>query len=396
MDKRRNIVLLAICQALYLASMSVNVSWSGMVGYSLAPTPLLATLPYALITVATATVTIPISFLMARIGRRGGFMLGAAAGLTSGLVCAYAILQANFVIFCLGNACYGVYQACAQYYRFAAADAARPEKRAQAVSWVLAGGLVSAFIGPTIASVTRDYFAPVEFAGSYIAVVGLSITSMALLAFLDIPLPAKREAGKGGRPLWEIVRQPAFITAVTNSVAGYAVMAFLMTASPLAAIACGHSKDDATDILRFHVVGMFAPAFFTGPLIARFGVGPILSLGGVLLIASVLTALGGTSLLHFKISLMLLGVGWNFCYIGGTTLLATTYRPEERAKAQATNEFMTFGTVAVAALSSGGFLNYFGWEGVNWAALPLLCLVVGATLWYALSNFRSGRAIPVQ
>jgi MFS family permease len=288
----------------------------------------------------------------------------------------------------------GCFQATAQYYRFAAADAADSAFKSRAIAWVLAGGVAAAVIGPAVASWTKDIFAPVLFAGSYVALTAMAGLAVAMLSFLDIPVPiVARGAPRAGRPLAVIARQPAFVAGVANNVIGYAVMAFVMTSSPLAAVACGHSSDAAFGIIRMHLVGMFAPSFFSGSLIKRFGLAPVLLAGSGLLVVSAAVALAGTSLVNFWVALLLLGVGWNFMYVSGTTLLTTAYRPEERAKAQATNELLTFGTVALASLAAGGVFGRFGWSGINYTVLPLLFAALVSTLWYATLQ-RSGRFRP--
>jgi MFS family permease len=378
----RNVLLLAACQGLYLSASSIQVALSGIVGAMLAPDRLLATLPYSLITATTAATTIFASLLMARLGRRAGFILGALLGGTGGAISTVAIFTRSFPAFCLGNALMGCFQAVAQYYRFAAADAAAPALKSRAISWVMAGGVAAAFLGPTIARLSKDLFAPVVFAGSYLSISALAAVSILLLSFLAIPRPTVVAGATGGRPLAEIARQPAFIAAVANGVLGYATMVFIMSATPLAAVACGHSSDDAIGIIRMHLIGMFAASFVTGSLIARFGVTRILITGSGLLLASAVVAVSGVALVNFWVALALLGLGWNFMYVGGTTLLTSAYRPEERAKTQAANEFLTFGVVALSSLVSGGVLARFGWDAVNYAILPFLLVAASTTLWY--------------
>ena len=386
---RLNVVILALCQALYLSASSIQVALSGLVGAMLAPDKLLATLPFSLITVMTASTTIPASFVMARLGRRAGFVLGALIGGTGGAISSIAIFRQSFIAFCIGNALMGCFQAVAQYYRFAAADAAEPAFKSRAVSWVMAGGVAAALLGPGIAGFSKDLFAPITFAGSYLAIVVLAALSILLLSRLSIPVPAAAAAaGQGGRKLAVIARQPAFIAAVANGVLGYATMVFVMSATPLAAVACGHSSDDAIGIIRMHLLGMFAPSFVTGSLIARFGVTRVLLAGAGMLLASALAALSGLALYNFWAALALLGVGWNFLYVGGTTLLTAAYRPEERAKTQAANEFLTFGVVAVASFASGGVMARIGWNAINYATFPLLLIAAATTLWYATVSRR--------
>ncbi len=385
---RLNVVILALCQALYLSASSIQVALSGLVGAMLAPDKLLATLPFSLITVMTASTTIPASFVMARLGRRAGFVLGALIGGTGGAISSIAIFRQSFIAFCIGNALMGCFQAVAQYYRFAAADAAEPAFKSRAVSWVMAGGVAAALLGPGIAGFSKDLFAPITFAGSYLAIVVLAALSILLLSRLSIPRPAAPAPGQGGRKLAVIARQPAFIAAVANGVLGYATMVFVMSATPLAAVACGHSSDDAIGIIRMHLIGMFAPSFVTGSLIARFGVTRVLLAGAGMLLASALAALSGLALYNFWAALALLGVGWNFLYVGGTTLLTSAYRPEERAKTQAANEFLTFGVVAVASFASGGVMARIGWNAINYATFPLLLIAAATTLWYATVSRR--------
>jgi MFS family permease len=385
---RRNVLILAICQGLYISASSTQAALSGLVGASLAPEKLLATLPFSLITLMTASTTIPASFLMARFGRRAGFIAGALLGGTGGLISTVAVFQRSFVFFCLGNALMGCFQATAQYYRFAAADAVELDLKSRAVSWVLAGGVAAAVLGPGIASYTKDYFAPVLFAGAYLALAALAGVSALLLAFLALPAPSAVQRERSGRPLGTIARQPAFIAALANGVLGYATMSFVMTATPLAAVACGHSSNDAIGIIGMHIVGMFAPSFITGSLIQRYGIPPIMLTGAGLLLASAMVSLSDTALYDFWIALTLLGIGWNFMFVGGTTLLTTAYRSEERAKVQATNEFLTFGTVALASFSSGGILAGAGWSAVNYTVLPLLLIAASTTVWYVTVSRR--------
>jgi MFS family permease len=389
----RTAFLLAICQASFLSASSIGVASSGLVGTTLAPTPLLATLPYSLIATTNACVTVPASFLMARLGRRTGFVLGALLGGLGGAVSAWAIFERNFLLFCLGNALWGCFQATSQYYRFAAADAAEPAFRSRAVSYVLAGGVAAAVVGPSIGAFSKDLFAPVLFAGSFLAISALSACAILTLAFLDIPTPTKAERlQSGGRPFTEIARQPVFIAAVANGIIGYAIMSFIMTATPIAAVGCGLSENDAFGIIRFHLIGMFVPAFFTGHLIVRYGTATIALVGTALLLLCGVVALSGVSVVHFWVALALLGFGWNFMFVAGTTLLTQAYRPEERAKVQGLNEFLIAGSAALGSFSSAGVYHGFGWDGLNLGVMPLLLLCAGITVWYALTQRAAARA----
>jgi predicted MFS family arabinose efflux permease len=389
----RTAFLLAICQACFLSASSIGVASSGLVGTELAPSLLLATLPYSLIATTNATVTVPASFLMARLGRRAGFVLGALIGGLGGVVSAWAIFERSFVLFCLGNALWGCFQATAQYYRFAAADVAAPAFRSRAVSYVLAGGVAAALIGPEIATRSKDLFAPVLFAGSFLAISVLAVCTILTLAFLDIPTPTRAErAQSGGRSFGEIARQPIFIAAVANGIIGYAIMSFVMTASPIAAVGCGLSASDAAGIIRFHLIGMFAPAFFTGALISRYGSTTIALTGTSLLLLCGIVALSGTSKPHFWVALALLGFGWNFMFVAGTTMLTQAYRPEERAKVQGLNEFLIAGSAALGSLASAGVYSGFGWDGLNLGVMPLLLVCAGITAWYGLTRRAAARA----
>lgn len=387
-QQKRTAFLLAICQACFLSASSIGVASSGLVGTELAPSLLLATLPYSLIATTNACVTVPASFLMARLGRRTGFVLGALIGGLGGAISAWAIFERSFLLFCLGNGLWGCFQATAQYYRFAAADAAAPAFRSRAVSYVLAGGVIAALIGPEIATRSKDLFAPVLFAGSFLAISALAVCTILILAFLDIPAPtqAERAAQTGGRPFGEIARQPIFIAAVANGIIGYAIMSFVMTASPIAAVGCGLTPGDAAGIIRFHLIGMFAPAFFTGALIARYGTTRIALTGTALLLLCGVVALSGTSKPHFWVALALLGFGWNFMFVAGTTMLTQAYRPEERAKVQGLNEFLIAGSAALGSFASAGVYSGFGWNGLNLGVMPLLLICAGITVWYALTR----------
>ncbi|CAD6511066.1 Riboflavin transporter RfnT [Paraburkholderia kirstenboschensis] len=388
---RRAARVLAVCQALYTSSVSIDLTLTGLVGYTLADDKALATLPFSLITVAAALTTIFASFLMARIGRRAGFVLGASVGALGGAVSVWAIFHHDFWAFCAGTATVGVFQAFAQYYRLAAADAVGLEAKSRAISTVLTGGVVAAVCGPLLAAWSKDWLAPVTFAGSYALVTGLGLASIVLLMLLyrDMaPAPAVAGTHDAARPLGEIVRQPIFAAALANNALGYAVMMFVMTATPIAAVACGHSIGDGAAIIQWHLVGMFAPSLFSARLIKRFGVLPVIGAGIALSALCGVFALRSTDLPHFYAALACLGVGWNFMFVGGSTLLAQSYRPSERAKTQATSEFTTFACSALGSLFAGQLLARFGWATINAAIFPLLAAAALATLAYARSSRR--------
>lgn len=391
---RRQMLLLAAVQALYLSSVSVVFTFSGLAGAELAPTPGLATLPLALITVVTAAAAIPTSLLMARVGRRLGFQVGALIGATGSGVAAWGMVAGDFALFCLGNALMGVFQASAMYYRFAAADMAGAAFRAKAVAWVLAGGVAAALAGPEIAARTRHLVSGAEYAGAYAASALIALISIALLGLLRTPPSATENEKKGpARTLAAIMRQPVFLVAVLNAAAAYVVMSFVMTASPLAVVAAGHGVDAAAEVTRWHLIGMFAPSFITGGLATRYGVRRILMAGLVLSAISLGIALSGPGLLLFKAALLLLGAGWNFLYIGGTTLLTEAYAPAERAKTQAANEFMVFGATALATLAAGAVQVGHGWAVVNVAAAPILAVAGLGTAWFAWRRRKTSTAL---
>jgi MFS family permease len=396
--------VLAVCQALYTSSVSIDLTLTGLVGYTLADDKAFATLPFSLITVAAALTTILASFLMARIGRRAGFLLGAGVGALGGSISVWAIFHHSFWAFCAGTATVGVFQAFAQYYRLAAADAVAVPDKSRAISTVLTGGVVAAVLGPLLAAWSKDWLAPVMFAGSYALVTVLGLISLVLLAlaYRDAAAPAspapsahKASAAPAAdacadipRPLGEIVRQPIFLAALANNALGYAVMMFVMTATPIAAVACGHTIGDGAQIIQWHLVGMYAPSLFSARLIRRFGVLRVIGCGIVLSALCGVFALRSTDLPHFYAGLACLGVGWNFMFVGGTTLLAQSYRPSERAKTQATSEFTTFAFTALGSLFAGQLLARFGWATINAAIFPFLGLAALATLAYAWSQAR--------
>ncbi len=376
---RRNVALLAVAQTLVQSAAVLAMTLGALVGASLAPDPGLATLPITAIVVGTAATTIPAALLMRRIGRRAGFLVGASIGIGSGLIAAYGIYSGEFAVFVAGYALLGVYQGFTNYYRFAASEAAAPDFRARALSWVIAGGVVAAILGPQLAYWPRDWFVP-SFLGSFLAQAALGVLALCALAQLRMPRPSVVRAGAPMRSGAELVRQPVFLVAMGGAAVSYAVMLLVMTATPVAMVGAGHHMGDAVHVIQWHVLGMFAPSFFTGGLIARFGAPRVMAAGFVLLTGHVAIALAGMEFLYFASALVLLGVGWNFAFVGGTALLTTAYREGEQARAQAINDFVVFGTVAVASLSSGWLYHQFGWQALNLAALPFLALALAATL----------------
>ncbi len=386
-SSRRNVALLAACQGMLFTNNSTLIAINGLAGLALAPFKSIATLPVTFWVLGGAISTVPASFHMKRVGRQRGFVTGTLIGIVGALICAAAIWAQNFWLLCGGTLVFGVYNGFGQYYRFAAADSSPADFKATAISLVLAGGLVGGILGPTTSRLTVDLLAP-KFLGAYLALIGFALVTIALLSRVRIPAPSASEQAAAGRPIAEIAAQPKFVVAVLAAAIGYGVMNFLMTSTPIAMGVCGHPYSDAAFVISSHVVAMFAPSFFTGAIVRRVGVLPVLFAGVLLNIASISIALSGISVSQFWWSLVFLGVGWNFLYIGGTTLLTETYRPEERAKAQGTNDFTIFAVMAVSSLTSGMTVTSAGWERVNLYALPLLGIVALAVLWLATTSRR--------
>src|SRR5262245_5670128 len=351
-NTRLNIGLLTACQAMLFSNNSTLIAINGLAGLALAPTPVLATLPVTGWVLGGAIATMPASQYMKRMGRKAGLMHGATIGIAGALLCAAAILQQSFWLLCFGALVFGTFNAFGQYYRFVAAEVAPPDFRATAVSLVLAGGLVGGILGPTTSRLTVDLVGP-RFTGAYLALVVFIVVTIALLSRIRVPDLSAEQQASTGRPLAEIARQPKYVVAVLGSAIGYGVMNFIMTSTPIAMRGCGLPFGDAAFVISSHVVAMFAPSFVSGGLIRRVGVIPVMLAGAVLNIVSIAIALSGVALANFWWALVLIGVGWNFLYIGGTTLLTETYRPEERAKAQGASEFAIFGMMTVSSLSSG-------------------------------------------
>jgi MFS family permease len=387
---RRNVALLSACQALLMTNNSTLIAINGLAGLALAPHASLATLPVTGWVVGSALTTMPASLYMRRVGRQAGLIRGASVGIVGALVCALAVWLQNFWLLCAGTLVFGTYNAFGQYYRFAAADAASPDFRATAISLVLAGGLVGGILGPTTSRFTLDLVGP-RFTGAYLALIAFALVTMAVLSRIRIPDPAAGAQAAAARPLSSLAAQPKFVVAVLAGALGYGVMNFLMTSTPIAMGACGHPYGDAAFVISSHVVAMFAPAFFTGALIRRFGVLALMAAGAALNFAAIGIGLAGLAVANFWWALVLLGTGWNFLYVGGTTLLTESYRPEERAKAQGANESAIFGMMAVSSLASGMIVTHAGWEKVNLAALPLVAVVAVAIAWLGLRQ-RAARA----
>ncbi len=392
----RNLWLLALCQGLFLTNNVVFIAINGLVGLQLAPFGWMATLPVMGYVVGGALSTPLVARSQKRWGRQVSFQIGLAVAVASAALCAWAAFSANFWLLCTATLVAGYYSANGQLYRFAAAELSAPDYREKAVSLVLAGGLLGAVTGPNLASATRTLF-PVPFAGAYLALMGVALLAMACMAAIrfEAQPPVLNAAGQPahGRPLAELMRQPAFIVAVLGAALGYGVMNLLMAATPLAMQVCGFAFDDAATVLQWHVIGMFAPGFFTGHLIKRFGVLAVMGAGVLLNAACVVIALMGLELQHFGVALFLLGVGWNFLFTGATALALTAYRPEEKDRAQAAINFCVFATLALSSFSSGVLVTTQGWTLLNAGSLVPIAVTGLALAWLALQR---RRAVPAR
>ncbi len=386
----RNILLLAVCQAIFVGGQTTIFFIGGLIGYELAPDKAFATLPVTMVILGTACTTIPASLFMGRFGRRTGFILGAGVGVVGAVICSVAVYSQHFTLFCVGTLLIGCYNAFCQYYRFAVADAAPEELKAKSVSWVLAGGVAAAFLGPQVAIWTRDLVPDVTYLGSYLTVLCFLLVVVGLLAFLRIPTLSQEEADAKTRSIWQIMATKKFIVAAGCGMLAYGVMSLLMTATPLAMLGCGFVDADAGQVIQWHVIGMFGPSFFTGTLISRFGLHRVMLTGVALLLAAPIIDLQGIAFLNFWGALLIVGLGWNFVFIAATTLLTEVHSPAERAKTQAANDFLVFGTTATASFLSGTLLHLFDWQVINWAAIPLVFVAFALVIW----SMRGGRTGP--
>ncbi len=369
----RSVILLSLCQALLGTGNVLLIAVNGLIGKSLSPTPALITLPIAMQFVGLMLATIPASLIMQRIGRRNGFYLGNSVGIIGALISALALVYQTFPLFCFGTLLLGVGIGFGTLYRFAAVEACPPEEKNRAISLVMLGGVLAAVVGPALAVESRYWVSDQMFVGSFLGLVGLYVLALLLLTGVKIPKPQVLTEAEGvQRSLLEIVSQPIFIVAVVVGMVSYAVMNLLMTATPLAMARCGFSFPQTAWVIEWHVLGMFLPSFFTGRLIQRFGTTFMMQLGGALMLLCIAVNLNGQSEWHFWSALFLLGLGWNFMFISATSLVTGAYTESERAKTQATNEFLVFGMVTLSALSSGWLEVSFGWETMNWLMVPVV------------------------
>jgi MFS family permease len=387
---RKNALVLAIAQALAGGNNTVLVATGGIVGAMIAPDKGLATLPISVYVLGLWIGALPVGWLARRYGRRTTFQIGTLCGVATGLICFAAVMRGSFLLFNAGAFVSGLYAAAHNAYRFAAADTASDAFKPKAISWVLIGGIFAGVVGPQVVILTKDQIPAVLFAATYLAQALLAVLAGGVLMFVNIPVPPRRQPEGEGRPLIEIARQPRFIVAVTCGVASYSMMNLVMTSAPLAMVMCNHSVTDASLGLQWHVLGMFVPSFITGTLIARFGLERVIAAGFALLIASAIISLTGISIWHFWIALVLLGVGWNFGFIGATALVTQCHRPNERNRVQAFNDFLVFGSMAIGSFSSGKLLHAAGWSAVNEVVFPTVLAAAALLAW---GTWRQRRAV---
>ncbi len=383
----RNLWLLTICQGLFMTNNVVFIAINGLVGLSLAPFGWMATLPLMAYVVGGALSTVLVSKTQSRFGRKTSFQLGLAVAVFSALLCCYAAYSKDFWLLVVATVVAGYYNANAQLYRFAAAELAAPAFKEKAISLVMAGGLLGAVVGPNLASKTRNLM-DAPFAGAYLALAVVALLAIALLAFVNFPPAPAKTAANGGRPLAVIMRQPVFIVAAAAGALGYGVMNLLMAATPIAMQVCGLPFSDVAWVLEWHVIGMFAPGFFTGHLIKRFGTLPIMAIGLALNVACVLIALSGVEFQQFLLALFLLGLGWNFLFTSATTLATTTYRPEEKDKVQGALNFCVFSVLAISSMTSGVLVTTQGWTLLNLGSLVPLTMTAILLTWLAVRGYK--------
>ena len=384
---KRNVAVLVAAQAILGAQLPMIFTVAGLAGQSLAPNACWATLPISMTVVGSMLTATPISAFMQRFGRAAGFAVGALGGAIGGALGAYALYTASFALFCLAGLFTGIYMSAQGFFRFAAADTASAEFRPKAISWVMAGGLLSAVAGPQLVKLTAEAHV-VSFLATYAVVIVLNLVGVGLFALLRIPRPVSPAPGSAhGRTRTELLRTPTIAVAMICATVSYALMNLVMTSSPLAVVGCGFQTGDAANIVQAHVLAMYLPSFFTGHIIARFGVERVIALGLLILAGAGAVAMAGVELENFFLALILLGLGWNFGFIGATTMLTAAQRPEERGRLQGLNDLIVFGGVTMASLSSGGLMNcsggsvQAGWQMVNLAMLPFLVAAGGALIW---------------
>lgn len=383
----RDIFLLACCQALLLINNSGLIAMNGLVGYALAGDKTFATAGVTTYVLGSALFAMPAALWMAKVGRRRGFMAASMLAVAGSGICALSLVLSSFVLFCIGTAIIGIYTAFGLQYRFAAAEVAAPEFKAKAISLVLAGGIAGGFLGPEASRWGRQLL-PVPFLGSFLVLAAIALLALGVQSRVRVPAPLV-PGRRGGRPLREIARQPLFVVAALSAALGYGIMNLLMTATPLAMSFCGFPFAAVAFVIEWHVVGMYAPGFVTGSLIQRFGALKVILSGALLMAACVVVALVDKQIAYFWTALVLLGIGWNLMYTGGTALLTEAYAPAEKAKTQGLNDLIVFAVMGVSSFSAGALIDVAGWERINAIALPLLAVVILALAWLAVLRHRS-------
>ena len=398
---RKNVKVLVAAQAILGSQMPISFVLGGLAGQYLSTNPCWATLPIALIVFGSMLTAPVMSSIMQNFGRRTGFVAGVLGGVIGASLAATALWLHSFPLFLLGSLFTGVYMSSQGFFRFAVTDMASEDYRAKAISWVMAGGLLSAIIGPQIIKLTQGVMDPIPFIGSYLAIIALNLIGVLLFIFLEIPIPRKpEENAPKGRSRIEMLREPQILVAMISAMVAYSLMNLVMTSTPLAVVGCGFQTENAADIVSMHVLAMYIPSFFTGHLINRFGAERIIALGLVILASAGAVALAGVELGNFYLALVLLGIGWNFGFIGGTTMLTAAHSEAERGRIQGMNDFAVFGMVTVASLSSGGLMNCSGgtaqdgWTAVNLAMIPFLILSVSVLIWFVIQRKRRPQGSP--
>ncbi len=378
---KSTLLVIVLCQSLAMTGVTILIVVSALAGLALATDKALATLPISLMFVGNMAMTIPASLLMKRVGRRAGFTVGAGFGIVGALLGAWGLLSGSFAIFAAAGLVQGCYNAFWQYYRFAAAEAVEPDYVGRAISFVLLGGILAAVVGPELARGSAELLDGARFAGSYLVVAGLAAVAVPCIQFIDIPPPGEEERSGVGRPLREIAAQPIFPVAVLAAMVGYGGMSFVMTATPLAMQGHAHSFGDTVFVIQWHALGMFLPSLFSGHLIRLFGAVRIVLAGVAANFMMIAITLSGTGVFEYWLGLVLLGIGWNFMFVGGSTLLTEVYTPAEKGKVQGVNDFLVFGSNAAASLSSGLIYHWYGWTAVAYSVVPPLLAVFAAAFW---------------
>jgi MFS family permease len=391
---KRNVAVLVAAQAIIGAQLPMMFTVAGLAGTTLSPNPCWATLPITAMVLGSMLAANPLSAIMARFGRRAGFVLGTVCGALGAIVSAFGLYAQNFYLFVAGALLTGTYMSAQGFFRFAATDSASDAFRPKAISYVMAGGLLSAVVGPQLVKLTADAMV-IPYLGTYLTVIALNSLGVFLFAFLHAPVPPPTLAGAPqGRSRMELLATPRIAVAVICATVSYALMNLMMTSSPIAVVGCGYTKANAADVVMFHVLAMYAPSFFTGHLITRFGAERIVGTGLAILTGAGIVALAGVDLMNFYLALVLLGLGWNFGFIGATAMLTASYTPAERGRMQGLNDFIVFGGVTLASLSSGGLMNCSGssvidgWHAVNMAMIPFLVLAGASLIWLAAGKRR--------